>query len=55
MALSALPYSEMESWARCTGRQPTVDEYRVIRLIDNAFLVANADTGSAKQPKQAGR
>lgn len=43
MALSALPYSEMEAWARCTGRNPTIDEYRVIRLIDNTYLAANAD------------
>lgn len=43
MGVSGLGWADMYAWARCTGRDPTPTEWRLIRQIDNLFVAAHGD------------
>lgn len=38
MSLSPLAWVDMQAWSALTGTDPTRDEWRLIRAIDNIFL-----------------
>lgn len=41
MGVSGLSWAEMDAWARRTDRQPTVQEWTLLRRIDCMFIEAN--------------
>jgi len=47
MGTSGLSWAEMDAWARRTGRNPTPQEFQLLRRIDLHFVEnANADPES---------
>ena len=43
----ALSWREMSEWASLTNASPRIDEWRVLRAMDAAFLAAVCDKGNA--------